>query len=263
MTIAISGTPSGERRRDPRSVPPLPGRDYAALEYIGRWYQVAQYQLEDAIFPQRSPTVASRCVRRLFRVGFIAIERWNRIGSNLIRLTNRGRTVLVDRGVRVGSVFVPERPVSTKDLTHHLWIVDMGLVLARINATLEVSPCWALRRNLAAIQPAAIPDVLAIQLAASGAPAGVLAVEIDLGGERLKNVFVPKLRVLRQMLAAWSARQPAAIVVLTVGCRRVAALTAMLEKFSDDIPIVVRPLPTQTGRNGLAALQATFETALS
>lgn len=262
-TLAIASGQTVSPRSDPRSSSPLPERDYAALEYIGRWYQVAQYQLEDSVFPQRSATVASRSVRRMVAAGYIAVERWNRIGVNLIRLTSRGRNVLVDRRVAASALFVPEKPVALKDLAHHLWIVDVGLMLSRLDPALELTPCWALRRRLAALRPAAIPDVLAIRVADDGAPEGVLALEVDLGGERLKNVLVPKLRVLQETLAGWSNGQPAAIVVLTVGPRRSAALTAAVESLDQTIPIVVHSLPPQSGRPALTQLRKTLSEALA
>ncbi|HUP60719.1 MAG TPA: hypothetical protein VNA69_09910 [Thermoanaerobaculia bacterium] len=244
--------------RDPRSDTALPERDYAALQFTAAWYQVAQYQLEDAVFPNRSPTVASRCVRRLRMAGYIAVERWNRVGLNLIRVTARGRAALVDRGVSDDAIFVPEKPVAVKDLVHHLWIVDAGLMLRRLPVRIDATPCWGLRRRLAALRPAAIPDLLALRLGAEEATEAAIAIEIDLGGERLKNVFVPKLAVLRETLAGWASGQPAAVVILTIGPRRIAALRAAIEAQVHHVPAFVFALPAQPGRPGLALLRATL-----
>jgi hypothetical protein len=244
--------------RDPRMSVALPERDYAALEYIAAWYQVAQYQLEDAVFAERSPTIASRCVRRLHTAGFIAVERWNRVGLNLLRVTTRGRAALLARRVAEDLIFVPEKQVALKDLAHHLWIVDAGLMLRRLPVRIEATPCWALRRKLAALRPAAIPDLLALRQATSGATEAAIAIEVDLGGERLKNVFVPKLAVLRDMLATWAQGQPAAVIVLTVGPRRITALQAAIENQPHSVPVFVFALPAQPGRPSLAALRATL-----
>lgn len=249
--------------RDPRSAVMLPTRDYDALRFIGAWYQVAQYQLEDAIFPERSPTIASRCVRRLMNARYIAVERWNRVGLNLIRLTSRGRAALLDRGVEDDSIFVPERAVAVKDLAHHLWIVDAGLMLRALPVPIDAVPCWTLRRRLAATRPPAIPDLLALRRAPNGATEGVIAIEVDLGGERLKNVFLPKLALLRDMLAAWASGQPAAILVLTVGPRRIAAMRTAIEAQLHQVPVVVFALPAQPGRPGLAALRASIAPAIA
>src|ERR1051326_3668885 len=172
--------------RDPRAANALPERDYTALQFIAAWYEVAQYQLEDAVFSGLSPTIVSRSVRRLRAADYIAVERWNRVGLNLLRLTTRGRAVLLDRGMSEDAIFVPEKAVAVKDLAHHLWIVDAGLMLQRLGARMKATPCWALRRRLAALRPAAIPDLLAFRLGSDDETEAVIAVEGDLGGERPK-----------------------------------------------------------------------------
>jgi hypothetical protein len=249
--------------RDPRSIGDLPARDYDALRYIASWYQVAQYQLEDAMFAGRSATIASRSVRRLAAAGYVAVERWNRVGVNLLRVTTRGRGALIERGSEERAIFVPEKAVALKDLAHHLWIVDTGRALQSVTAHLEVSPCWSLRRNLAALKPAAIPDLLALRSAPTGATEAAVAVEVDLGGEGLRNVLVPKLALLRETLAGWAGGHAAAIIVLTVGPRRIAALNAALERLAHRIPIVVLPLPRAFGKPALAGLRVTLTGILS
>lgn len=249
--------------RDPRADTTLPERDYEALQFTAVWYQVAQYQLEDAIFPDRSPTIASRCVRRLRAAGYIAVERWNRVGLNLIRVTARGRSALVDRGVSDEAIFVPEKAVAVKDLAHHLWIVDAGLMLRGLQVRVDATPCWGLRRRLAALRPAAIPDLLALRLGVNDETEAVIAIEVDLGGERLKKVFVPKLAVLRDTLAGWASGQPAAVIVLTVGARRISALRAAIEAQVHHVPAFVFALPPQPGRPGLASLRATLSGVVS
>jgi hypothetical protein len=252
----------GSRPCDPRRVRCLPARDYEALRYIAAWYEVAQYQLEDAIFAERSPTVASRSVRRLAAAGYVAVERWNHVGVNLLRATTRGRCALLARGVNEDAIFVPEKPVAMKDLAHHLWIVDAGLVLRRLSERMDVAPCWTLRRRLAALRPPVIPDLLAFRNGPTGATEAVLAIEVDLGGEGLKNVLVPKLVVLRNTLAEWASGQPAAVIVLTVGPRRIAALNAALAALPHQVPVFVFPLPHITGKPGLTNLRASLAAAL-
>ena len=84
-------------------------------------------------------------------------------------------------------------------------------MLRRLPVRIDTTPCWGLRRRLAALRPAAIPDLLALRLGAEEATEAAIAIEVDLGGERLKNVFVPKLAVLRETLAGWASGQPAAV----------------------------------------------------
>jgi hypothetical protein len=260
---AAKSTNAAMPPRDPRTTEALPERDFDALAFIASWYQVAQYQLEDAVFFERSPTVTSRCVRRLREAGFIAIERWNRVGLNLLRATTRGRAALLARGVADDDIFVPEKPVALKDLAHHLWIVDAGLMLRRLGVRVDATPCWALRRRLAALRAPAIPDLLAVRLAATGAPEAAVAIEVDLGGERLKNVFVPKLAILRDLMRSWAGEEAAAVIVLTVGPRRITALAAAIEAQPHTVPVAVFPLPPEPGRPGLAALRATLTSVLA
>ena len=85
----------------------------------------------------------------------------------------------------------------------------------------------------------------------------LLAVEMDLGAERLKSVFLPKLARLRTAAIDWAASSPAAILVLTRGRGRVAALQAAVDT-NDAVPILVQELPRDPGRSGLRQLGAIF-----
>jgi len=97
------------------------------------------------------------------------------------------------------ALFVPKRPVATKDVPHILWINDVHIALARNGSCAfnVVMPGWQLQRRLSP-PPAAIPDILAIR---KDAPEMLFACEIDLGGERLTATFLPKLRVLHLLLS--------------------------------------------------------------
>jgi hypothetical protein len=250
MTVASPLPP--QVRRDPRDAADIPARDYIALQYIMEGYQEAQANVDAAVFGCSSKTPSSRCVQRLVNAGYIVVERWNGVGMNLLRGTNRGRTALTERGVDPSRLFVPERPVAAKDLPHHLWINDVRLVL-RKRGIADVTPCWALRRKLAELRPPAIPDVLAFTTDAAGATAGVLAVEVDMGTEPLK-LFLPKMDLLRSMIGSWASDAPAAVLVLTVGPRRILAMEAGLADRPNDVPAVVLPLPKPSGRQRVAAL---------
>ena len=67
---------------------------------------------------------------------------------------------------------------------------------------------WTLQRSLVP-PPSAIPDVLAIRAPHERDPGFVLACEVDLGGERVKGVFAPKLVKLASLLRTWAAGAPA------------------------------------------------------
>jgi hypothetical protein len=63
----------------------LSDRDLAALRFIGEGYEVAQYQLHEAIFRERAATVVSRFVVRAQEQKLIVPLRQNRIGINRLR----------------------------------------------------------------------------------------------------------------------------------------------------------------------------------
>jgi hypothetical protein len=66
----------------------LSARDLRALAWIGEGYEVAQYQLEAAVFGGLSPTVVSRFVRRAAAHRLVAVDRLYDIGMNRLRLTS-------------------------------------------------------------------------------------------------------------------------------------------------------------------------------
>lgn len=247
-TVGTAGrTGSGVARRDPRQLAELSPRDLAALRFIGMWI-CAQYQLALHVFPSVSETVVSRCVQRLLALGLIAVERWNRIGLNMLRLRTAGLRLLEERGLATQSeLFVPRSAVATKDLRHHLWIVDVGLAFAALPGDYKVLPCWALRRRFAG-QKVPVPDLLAVAKDGSR----ILAVEVDLGSERTKWLSA-KLATLATTVDELRGHGRAGIVVFTVGEKRIGSLRAQIEGSS--IPIVIVGLPSVVGRPSVAALQ--------
>jgi hypothetical protein len=262
VTIPESAAAAVRVRRHPRDELDLPERDYEVLRYVMEGYQETQGNVDLALFPGHSKTPVSRSVNRLVAAGYLIVERWNRVGVNLLRGTACGRARLIERGIDPSTLFVPEKPVAAKDLAHHTWINEARLALQQ-HGLADVKPCWAVRRMMAALHPPAIPDLLGFQTAADGSTAGVLAVEIDLGSEPLKNVFFPKLDLLREMLTTQAAGQPAAILVLTVGPRRILAMEAGIADRLHRIPIVVMALPKASGRASVAELASLFCQAAS
>lgn len=249
-----SGTAERQRRYvaryDPRRQPQVTDRDIEALLFIGRGHEVAQYQVHVAIFNGLSEGIMSRWTQRMLKRGAIAVERWAKVGINRLRLTPKGRELLVARGVAVDDVFTPRTPTALKDVQHTLWINDLLVVLPALTLAPDViAPAWLLQRRLGTV----VPDVLAIRAPRGDDKGFALAVEVDLGAERLKSVLLPKLARLRDQLAAWAGEAPAAVLVLTRGERRVAAIRAALAPGS--VPVLVENLPPMTGRPGLHALQ--------
>jgi DNA-binding MarR family transcriptional regulator len=237
-------------RYDPRRQPQITQRDIQALLFIGRGHEVAQYQLHVAVFGGLSEGIMSRWTQRMLKRGLIAVERWAKVGINRLRLTPKGRDTLVSCSVAVDDVFTPRTPTALKDVQHTLWINDLRVVLPKLCLPPDViAPAWLLQRRLDTI----VPDVLAIRTP-RGTDAGyVLAVEVDLGGERLKSVLLPKLARLREQLTQWAGGAPTAVLVLTRGEHRIVALRAGLA--ADGVPVLVERLPALAGRSGLCALQ--------
>jgi hypothetical protein len=251
----------GEVVMDPRHTPRASKRDLEAGAWIGKGYEVAQYQLHEAVFSGKSPVVVSRFTTRWQERGFILVERWNRIGMNRLRLTSKGRDfLLLNAAAAPEDLFVPARSVAAKDLAHRLWINDLRVVLAKLPAKPElVLPAWALERRFTPRLPA-IPDVLAVTRRGDSRVA--LAVEVDLGGEPLKSVFVPKLSVLQGVLREMSRDGSSAVLVLTSSDRRRDAIAEATSNLDAGIPIAVETLPKECGRNGLQALLRMFTPAV-
>lgn len=242
---------------DPREAHRALKRDLEAGVWIGKGYEVAQYQLHEAVFRGRSPVVVSRFTKRWRERGYLSVERWNRVGMNRLRLTPRGRDFLLLHGAADSEeLFVPSKSVAPKDLSHRLWINDLRIVLGRLPVKPElVLPSWALERRFVPRLPA-IPDVLAVTR--HGSSSAVLAIEVDLGGEPLRSIFVPKLGVLQGVLRDVSRGEAGAILVLTSSERRREAIAAAASDLSSSTPIAVETLPKECGREGLQALEKMF-----
>jgi hypothetical protein len=227
----------------------LRDRDIEALAFIGRGYEVAQYQLHEAIFTSLTPNVVSRFVIRASERGFVAAERLGGIGMNRLRLTRRGREFLVDRGIAEDELFAPAKAVALKDVAHTLAINDLRVALLGLPSRPSlISPAWFLQRRLSSAL--AIPDLLARWPAGAGARGLLLACEIDLGCERLATVFLPKLERLRELLNDAAEGDRAGIVVFTRGSRRVE----LLEGHACEAPIPMMPfaIPNTSGsREGI------------
>lgn len=251
---------------DPRTHPDLLPRDAAALAFIGRGYEVAQYQLRAAVFPGLSEVVASRRVRRWVRDGLVTVERFQGFGINRIRLTAAGKDAVVGTGVaREEELFVPAKAVALKDMAHTLWINDLR-VLATAGVPFpadRIAPAWFLQRSLQPAPPA-IPDLLLVQPPRDGRGGRMLALEVDLGGERLKTTFLPKLVLLADTLVGWAGEfcRPS-VIVFTRGPKRLESLNASLDAAALPVPVVAVLLPSATGGEGLAHLRALFTPAVS
>lgn len=245
---------------DPRLTLKLLPRDIRALLFIGRGHEVAQYQLHEAVFTGLSEGIVSRWVKRMVHREAIAVERWAKVGINRLRLTRAGLAVLSNAGVKTQDLFTPRTATALKDVQHTLWINDLRVVVSRLALPPDVvAPAWMLQRQLGA-NADAIPDLLAIRKPRGTDRGFVLACEIDLGAERLKGVFLPKLARLVAAVQAWADRSPAAILILTRGGRRAEAIRESIGGASS-LPMLVATLPATAGREGLRDLQRELEGA--
>jgi hypothetical protein len=251
---------------DPRTPPVLLPRDAAALAFIGRGYEVAQYQLRAAVFPGLSEVVASRRVRRWVTDGLITVERFQGFGINRLRLTEAGKDAVVASGIASeDELFVPSKAVALKDLAHTLWINDLRVLAAEGLPFVadRVAPAWYLQRTVQPVPPA-IPDLLLVRRPRDGKRGTVLAMEVDLGGERLKATFLPKLALLAGLLQEWAGESARpAIVVLTRGPRRLASMQEGLDARALPVRVVASLLPSAAGGEALAGLRAVLRGGVS
>jgi hypothetical protein len=228
----------------------------AALRFIGQAGELAQYQLHEQVFGDVSEVVVSRFVQRATKLELVVTTRWRGIGINRLRLTTRGRSQLVQRGISADELFVLRSPIAEGHIDHQLWIVDTLVILGRAARKPDLlQPAWALQRRFTP-RPVAIPDVLASFVSPPEQPALLLGVEIDRGSENLASIFLPKLEKLCEVLSSWAGGATSAIVVLTNSVRRRDALRTRAGPLS--MPVIVELLPPAPGRLGLAELATTF-----
>jgi len=246
---------------DPRSSPVLTARDIDVLLVVGEGQELSQGQVHRAVFPTVSEVVVSRRVRRLRDLGLLAVERWRKVGINRLRLTSRGRDLLLDKGAaEENDVFLLASTLGEKAIPHTLWVNDVRIVLKALASPGDVVlASWMIERRFVP-RWAAIPDVLWIAAPHDDSPGSFLAVEIDLGTEPIKGVFATTLGTLQGVLSSLAAggAAPAGILVLTVGERRCGAIRAAARELPTSIPIQVQTLPRVAGRPTFDALAALF-----
>ena len=235
-----------------------PDRDIELLHFIGFHYEVSQGQVHAEIFRGLSEVVVTRRVRSLADAGLLVIDRLNKTGINLLRLTPKGLDLLIEMGRNEADYFVPRKAVALKDLAHTLWINDISVMLrAAYPAPVTVLPAWQLQRRWDP-SPGAIPDLLAIYELPDIAKKIVISIEVDLGAERLNSTFLPKLQKCAELLMnEWAPNDLCVIVVFTKGRRRALSLLKSASG-SLSVPIIVQLLPHASGRETLRALSRPF-----
>jgi hypothetical protein len=199
-------------------------------------------QLKAWHFESVSDTVVRRFVDRMVERGYLGQERINRNGVQVVWLTQAGADLLVDHAAVARADLFPARgPAAAKDFDHTSAIVDAALAVQRRGFRSDlILPAWALQRAQGG-RAEVFPDLLCLVRPSTTNLGAGLAVEVDLGGEPIGSVLVPKTEKLATFLAPYSG-STLAILLLTVGSRRRAAIEQALRRANISVPISVEEL---------------------
>jgi hypothetical protein len=222
-------------------------RDIQAYALVGRFRMLTRQQLKGWLFAEVSETMVTRFFDRATERGYLGVERLQGNGMQVCWLTKKGRDVLVDGGHAAASdLFPASGPVPAKDFAHTVEIVNAALAMRRrTRAPDELLPAWAVQRLFAG-KLTVWPDLLCLWKPRDDHPGSALAIEVDLGGEPVKTVLVPKTLELIGFLAGWTAGAPAAILLLTATARRRNSLREALAPAVGDFPLAVETLAALT-----------------
>lgn len=222
-------------------------RDIEAYVLVGRFRMLTRQQLKSWLFPEVSETIVTRFFDRSTERGYLGVERLHGNGMQVCWLTKKGRDFLVDGGYSPTSdLFPASGPVPAKDFAHTVEIVNAALALRRRTpAPDELLPAWAVQRLFAG-KLTVWPDLLCLWKP-NGDAGSALAIEVDLGGEPVKTVIVPKTQELISFLSGWTAGAPAAVLLLTATARRRDSLRTALATAIGDFPFAVETLAVLSG----------------
>ena len=225
-------------------------RDLESLAAVARFRMLKRVQLHRWKFAGLSDTVVRRAIERLVERGWLGSERLHKNGTQVLWCTAAGRDALVEEGVARGVDRFPARaPVPVKDMAHTSAIVDAAIRLTELGrAGDRMIPAWGLQRLLGG-RVEVIPDLLCLTHANDTHRGSILAVEVDLGGEPIASVLVPKTAKLASFLQPY-AGSPTAILLLTVGDRRRATIEEALRSAEVRVPVAVVLIEQFTG-NGV------------
>jgi len=229
----------------------LSERDLHVLVAIGRFRMLTRPQVKRWFFADVSEPVVTRFVKRVESAGFVGIERVGGNGMQLLWLTRKGRDFLVGRGACGVDIFPAVGPAAPKDFAHTVAIGDVAAWLVRRDPPPdEVLPAWAMQRYFGGAL-GVIPDLLALWRPAPARLGAALSVEVDLGTEPLKSVFLPKLLKLDETIRAWFPETENCVLVLVPSQRRAESLRTaagdssvrfMIHTFEETIqPVLTSP----------------------
>jgi hypothetical protein len=217
-------------------------RDIEAYVLIGRFRMLTRQQLKGWLFAEVSETMVTRFFDRATERGYLGVERLHGNGMQVCWLTKKGRDFLVDGGYAVASdLFPASGTVPAKDFAHTVEIVNAALAMRRRTpAPDELLPAWAVQRLFAG-KLTVWPDLLCLWKP-NGDGGSAVAIEVDLGGEPVKTVLVPKTLELIGFLTGWTADATAAILLLTATARRRDSIREALAPAVGAFPLAVETL---------------------
>jgi hypothetical protein len=229
-------------------------RDIAAFALVGRFRMLTRQQLKSWLFAEVSETIVTRFFDRATERGYLGVERLHGNGIQVCWLTKKGRDFLVDGGHAAASDLFPARaPVPAKDFEHTVEIVNAALAMRlRTSAPDELLPAWRVQRLFDG-KLAVWPDLLCLWKPTKDSPGFALAIEVDLGGEPVKTILVPKTLELIGFLGKWTAGAPAAILLLTTTARRRDSLREALAHPVGDFPLAIEMLLALAGPDAKSA----------
>jgi hypothetical protein len=218
-------------------------RDIKAYVLAGRFRMLTRQQLKRWLFADVTEAMVTRFFDRSTERGYLGVERLHGNGIQVCWLTKKGRDFLVDGGhATTADLFPASGPVAAKDFEHTVEIVNAALTMRRRAPTPdELLPAWAVQRLFAG-KLAVWPDLLCLWKPRTADLGSALAIEVDLGGEPVKTVLVPKTLELIGFLREWMGNAPAAILLLTATARRRDSLRDALASVVGDFPIAVDAL---------------------
>ncbi len=213
-------------------------RDIEAYALVGGFRMLTRQQLKAWLFADVSETMVTRFFERSTERGYLGVERLQGNGIQVCWLTKKGLDFLVDGDYASASDLFPANgPIPAKDFAHTVEIVNAAVAMRR-RAPDESLPAWAVQRLFAG-KLAVWPDLLCLWKPTGHDPGSALAIEVDLGGEPVKTVLVPKTLELISFLQSWTAGASAAILLLTATARRRDSLRAALAPAVGDFPLAV------------------------
>jgi hypothetical protein len=224
-------------------------RDIEAYVVVGRFRMLTRQQLKRALFSGVTEAMVTRFFDRASQRGYLGVERLHGNGMQVCWLTKKGRDFLVDGGYAAAAELFPASgPVPAKDFAHTVEIVNAAVAMRRRSpAPDELLPAWMVQRLFAG-KLSVWPDLLCLWKP-NGNSGSALAIEVDLGGEPVKTVLVPKTLELIGFLTDWTAGAPAAILLLTATLRRRDSLRTALDPAIGDFPLAVETLAALTAED--------------